>query len=310
MNVLVQTLLEEIKDDRTSGAAELVQKGGEAVSVFLSTFGGPPSSFPRELTDLARRLITCQPSMAPFFHLANLLLLTVEDVPGVEGMKKEVQEVVEAFLLRLKCSGELISNHARALIPAGSRVFTHSYSSTVLRVLTDARRDGRACDVVCTEARPLCEGFQMAGRLREAGIPVQVEVDAASIYRVKDAGLVLVGADCLSPLGLVNKVGTYGLALAARERRVPFYALCSTEKLLGLKMVEAFRIVRKDPREVWPHAPEGLEVVNFYFDTTPLDLLTAIVTEDGVLRGSDLMRRFQTMRVSREFPARETGASC
>lgn len=307
MNVLVQTLLEEIGEDRTSGAAELVRKGAETVSVFLSTFGGPSSSLPGELMVLARRLIACQPSMAPFFHLANLLLLAAEDVPGIEGMKKTVEEAVETFLLRLKCSGELISNHARPLIPEGARVFTHSCSSTVLHALTDARRDGRAFEAVCTESRPLYEGFQMAGRLRDAGIAVQVEVDAASIYRVKDAGLVMVGADCLSPLGLVNKVGTYGLALAARERRVPFYALCSTDKLLGLKMVEAFRILRKDAREVWPHAPEGVEVVNFYFDTTPLDLLTAIVTEEGVLRGSDLMRRFQTMRVSREFPAREAG---
>ena len=142
----------------------------------------------------------------------------------------------------------------------------------------------------------------MARELNDLGIKVQLQIDAAAAYTMKDFHLVLVGADCLTPLGLVNKVGTYGLALSAKEKRIPFYTLCGTEKLLGAKMVEKFRILKKDPREVWPHPAPGVEVLNFYFDSTPLDFLTAIVTEEGMITGSDILRRFQKKKVSKYFP--------
>jgi len=131
---------------------------------------------------------------------------------------------------------------------------------------------------------------------------VQLEIDSAAPYTLKEVDLVFIGADCLSPLGLVNKVGTYSLAVSARERRVPFYALCGTEKLLGAGMAKGFRILKKDPREVWLHPPKGVEVLNFYYDMTPLDFLTGIITEEGMIQGSEILRRFQRMTVSKYFP--------
>ena len=142
----------------------------------------------------------------------------------------------------------------------------------------------------------------MARKLGESSIRVQLQIDCAAPYTLKEADLVFVGADCLSPLGLVNKVGTYGLAASARERKVPFYALCGTEKLLGAGMAKGFRILKKDPREIWLHPAKGVEVLNFYYDITPLDFLTGIVTEEGMIAGSEILRRFQGMIVSKYFP--------
>jgi len=67
-------------------------------------------------------------------------------------------------------------------------------------------------------------------------------------------------------------------------------------------MAKKYRILKKDPREVWPDAPAGVEVFNFYFDATPLNYLSAIFTEEGMLRGSEIIRRFQRMKVSNYFP--------
>jgi len=302
MKDYIDSLLQEIKEDRTTGAGELVKKGATHVAQYISNFNGEPALLFNELIRISRKLIECQPSMAPFFHLANVILLSAKGRKGLENMKGEMTEAIERFVLRLQNSAEQISKIARGLIPERSRVLTHSYSSTVLRTLIDAKRAGKQFEVICTESRPICEGFQLAKKLGEANIKIQIQIDAAAPYAIKDADVVLVGADCLTPLGLVNKVGTYGLAFSAKERRVPFYALCGTEKLLGTEMAKGFRILKRDPKEVWPDPPKGVEVLNFYFDTTPLSLLTAIITEEGMIPGSEIARRFQKIKVSSHFP--------
>jgi len=303
MRALIDSIVEEIKADRTTGAGELAKKGAEAIALFISSSSGDAPVFLNELVGLTRKLIDCQPSMASFFHLANIVLLAAEDKKDLNETKRATKEALDNFLLHLRTTVRKISDIGRGLILQRARVLTHSYSSTVLRTLVDAKKSGQIFEVICTESRPMCEGLQMARELSELDVKVQVQIDAAAAYTMKDVALVLVGADCLTPLGLVNKVGTYGLALSAKEKNIPFYTLCGTEKLLGAKMVEKFRILKKDPREVWPHPAPGVEVLNFYFDTTPLDCLSAIVTEEGMIPGSEIFRRFQKMRVSKYFPA-------
>lgn len=302
MRTLVDSVLEEIEAERTAGAGTLGKRGAELISFFISSYSGEASSFLKELILLTKRLILAQPSMAPFFHLANIVLLAAEDPNDLKGMKAAVKGAIERFNLHLRTAARKISELGRGLIPPEGKILTHSYSSTVLRTLVDARKSGQIFRVVCTESRPVCEGFQMARELCELGVETQLQTDVAAAYTVKDVDLVLVGADCLTPLGLVNKVGTYCLALSAKARNVPFYSLCGTEKLLGAKMLGGFRILKKDPREVWPHPAPGVEVLNFYFDTTPLEFLTAVVTEEGMIPGSEIFRRFQKMRVSKYFP--------
>ena len=300
---LIDSIFQEIRKDRTTGAVELVKKGVDAIALFITHFKGDGSQFIQDLIRISKTMIDAQPSMAPFFHLANFLLLAAEDEQEIERMKEATRKAVKDFLLHLEKSGDQIAQIAGELIHRKSRVLTHSYSSTVLRTLTEAWRKGKQFEVICTEGRPNCEGFQMAQKLGESYLPVQLQIDSAAVYKMKEVDLVFVGADCLSPLGLVNKVGTYGLALSARESKVPFYALCGTEKLLGAGMAKGFRILKKDPREIWPHPAKGVEVLNFYYDTTPLDLLAGIVTEEGRILGSEILRRFQRMKVSKYFPA-------
>jgi len=302
MKTIIDSILREIREDRTTPAVELVRKGVDAIVLFITNFAGSPSLFFDELIRISKLLIDSQPSMAPFFHLANNLLLAAEGQPDIEEMKRSSKEATKSFILHLQTSTEQISKIAGGLIPEGAKVLTHSYSSTVLRTFIDASREGKAFEVLCTESRPICEGFQLAKKLSEHHIKVQLQVDCAAAYVMKDVDLVLVGADCITPYGLVSKVGTYGLAVSAKERGIQFYALCGTEKLLGAGMAKKYRILKKDPREVWPDAPAGVTVFNFYFDATPLNYLSAIFTEEGMLRGSEIIRRFQRMKVSNYFP--------
>jgi translation initiation factor 2B subunit (eIF-2B alpha/beta/delta family) len=302
MEISADSLLQEIKADHTTGAVELVKKGVDALVLFIADYEGSGARFFHELIRISKFLIDAQPAMAPFFHLANTLLLAAEDQRELGAMKEATRKAVRSFLLHLQDSGEQIARIAGELIHGNSKVLTHSHSSTVLKALTEAWTRGKRFEVICTEGRPNQEGFQMARKLGESSIRVQLQIDSAAPYTLKEVDLVFVGADCLSPLGLVNKVGTYSLAVSARERKVPFYALCGTEKLLGAGMARGFRILKKNPREIWLHPAKGVEVLNFYYDITPLDFLTGIITEEGMIPGSEILRRFQRMAVSKYFP--------
>ena len=138
---------------------------------------------------------------------------------------------------------EGIKRYGLALLKDKRKAITHSYSSTVLNVLGSCK----GIEVICPESRPLYEGLRTAQELGERGIRVKIVVDSAASSLMGECDVVIVGADAITPDGVVNKIGTYGLALAARERKVPFYVLAGTEKLLPAPFAQALRIEERDP---------------------------------------------------------------
>jgi translation initiation factor 2B subunit (eIF-2B alpha/beta/delta family) len=121
----------------------------------------------------------------------------------------------------------------------------------------------------------------MAGRVGALGIPVTLIVDAAVYRFLPRAQMVFVGADSISPRGLVNKTGTSLVALGASKLGVPVYALCGREKFLP-ESYEPPPEQPRNPREILECDVPNVTVENYYFDTTPLEYLTGIVTEDGM----------------------------
>jgi len=172
---------------------------------------------------------------------------------------------------------------------------THSYSSTVLQVLGHSQ----GIEVICPESRPLAEGLRTAKALGAKGIRVRLVADFAALSLVGESDLVMVGADAITPDGVVNKVGTYGLALAAREKAVPFYVLAGREKFLPAPLSRALRIEKKNPKEITQETIPNVVVENRYFDFTPLDLITGVVTQAGVIAGDEVRRLLQGMGISK-----------
>ena len=92
----------------------------------------------------------------------------------------------------------------------------------------------------------------------------------------------MVGADAVFPTGLVNKIGTKGLALAAKEARIPFYVLCNTEKMWPQPPSEPLETKIRPPQELGHKPDPNILVLNFSFDLTPLPLISGIITEKGI----------------------------
>jgi methylthioribose-1-phosphate isomerase len=188
------------------------------------------------------------------------------------------------------------------LVPDGATVLTHCNAGalatagygTALGVIRAAREAGKQVRVVADETRPLLQGARLtAWELLRDGIPVTLIADGAagSLMRRGLITCVVVGADRIAANGdVANKIGTYPLAVLAREHGIPFYVAAPTSTLdLSLASGDAIPIEERRPEEVTrlrgvPIAPDGVEVLNPAFDVTPAAYVTAIITERGVAR--------------------------
>jgi translation initiation factor eIF-2B subunit delta len=265
-----------IAADNVTGAMGLVRRAAESVLASAGNFDSPDA-----LVIAADELKRSQPAMAPMFHLSQRLRAAARS--GALGLADRISRYCGELLDQIERSDHAIAAHAMALFPDAAKVLTHSYSSTVAAVLEAAHRAGKLAGVIATESRPIGEGVHLARRIAGQGVPVDLIIDAAAALVLGETQLVLVGADSLSARGLVNKIGTHLIALAAREREIPFFAACSSLKIAPESFAPGAEPSRS-PSEVLAGEIPGCRVRNYYFDTTPVDLLTGVVTENGIIK--------------------------
>jgi methylthioribose-1-phosphate isomerase len=199
-----------------------------------------------------------------------------------------------------------MGEHGAALLFDGCRVLTHCNAGalatggmgTALAPIYVASERGLSIRAFADETRPLLQGARLtAFELHEAGVDVTLITDsmAASLMARGEVDLVLVGSDRIARNGDVcNKIGTYGVAVLARQHGVPFYAVAplstfDPKTLSG----DDIPIEERDPAEITEGfgrrtAPAGIRVWNPAFDVTPARLVTGIVTEVGVIRRPDV----------------------
>jgi len=189
-----------------------------------------------------------------------------------------------------------------ALIRDGHGVLTHCNAGglatadfgTALAVLFCAAEQGRRFQVYVDETSPLLQGARLtAWELQQHGIDVTLICDnmAAQVMKEGRVQLVVVGADRIAANGdTANKIGTYSVALLARAHAIPFYVAAPSSTFdLSLPTGEAIPIEQRDAREVThgfgqQTAPDGIKVYNPAFDVTPAYLITAMITEQGLIR--------------------------
>jgi len=188
------------------------------------------------------------------------------------------------------------------LVPEGARLLTHCNAGalatagygTALGVVRSAARAGKVRRVFAGETRPYLQGARLtAWELTREGIPTTLITDsmAGHLMARSELDAVIVGADRIAANGdVANKIGTYPLAVLARENGIPFYVAAPVSTFdLARPSGEAIPIEERAPEEVTHHggrrlAPEGVSVRNPAFDVTPNRYVTAIVCERGVAR--------------------------
>ena len=275
----------QLAEDHRSGATALAAQAAEVFTLAAETSRAPgEAQFLADLAEVGHVLMAAQPAMAPLFHLANGILNAVERAPA-EAKRTAVSATAKGFVAGLTRRNAKLVDVAQAHFGPQEVVLTLSASATVEAALRRAHNAGLTRRVLCAESRPLNEGVEMARRLAEAGVAVTLVADALAPSLVSEATLVLVGADTVSARGVVNKAGTYALALAAEAAARPFVVLAASDKLLPTRLTDLAALVGEERAavEMLPAPIPGVAVLNRPFDLTPLGLVSAVVTEKGAL---------------------------
>lgn len=294
----LEQLITPIRDDLLSGAAEIALR---AITIFQTvmndTDGRTVEQVKERMVQTARALVNAQPAMAPLFHLSNSVLQAIDSARTLEQLQKQCQDALDQTERTLCESANTIADVVFDLIPPGELVFAYSFSSTVVSCLLNARAKGRYFRVACTEARPAMEGRKLASRLASGNIEVIHTFDNAFGLILANCSAAFMGCDCIGSPGVVNKVGSWSLAVACRELGVPLYALAGTEKFVSDDRLFEFERHFRPDKEVWEDAPKGVRILNHQFELVPFSLLSGLVTEQGVLREQDIPRYMSKLAV-------------
>lgn len=280
--------MSDFTEDRRSGSADVARGFLDALERWAAVdTTTKPEAFRESLLGFLRMAQAAQPTMA-LVHQFAWRALEIADtgikrgdaLPTIRGSldascKAEREDLAAAQTSLARQALELLDTR-------NAWIATMSASGTVVEALVEAQRAGRAPRALVAEGRPHLEGRATATALAAAGIPVWLVVDAALPLLLSQARMVWIGADAVTDGGVLNKIGSFAAALAAREHSVPVYALAPRRKFLSARN-KALKILEMPPAELWDTPAPGVEPRNVYFESVPLALLRGVVVEDGVL---------------------------
>ncbi|ASJ00362.1 translation initiation factor eIF-2B alpha/beta/delta subunit family protein [Thermococcus gorgonarius] len=264
----VKMIIEEMKAERIRGASWLAKKGAEAYRLLAEMMEG--EELEKALEEIREEIINVNMTMASLYNLTRFIPIT--------GNPTLVKSKAEEFIKLSEEAKREIGNIGSELIDENEVIITHSFSSAVLEILKSARRKGKRFRVILTESNPDYEGIALARELEKLDVPFEVITDAQIGLFSKKATLALVGADNITQDGaLINKAGTYLLALACHDNSVPFYGAAESFKIHPELKSEEVEIIER------PYTRQGFRVRNYLFDITPWKYIRGIITEFGVL---------------------------
>jgi methylthioribose-1-phosphate isomerase len=295
-----QEVAEAIRTMKIRGAPLLGAAAGFALALTAyHSEAGDREELIDELEDAAKTIRETRPTAVNLFWALDRILgrakaisQTVSDTAAfvVDEAKKIADEDVAA--------NHLIGKHGAKLIKDGDTVLTHCNAGalatvdygTALGVVRAAFEEGKKIRVFAAETRPLLQGARLTTyELKRDGIPVTLITDGVVGYvmykRMIDS--VFVGADRIVRDAVINKVGTFSVAVLAKEHKIPFYVAAPRSSFDLTRSSDAVTIEERKPEEVthiWGQriATEGVPVLNPAFDITPLKYVTGIICEDGI----------------------------
>ena len=259
---------------------------------------------------IADTISKTRPTAVNLFWAVNRMRETFENTLAGAGSEPEkitrtrarLVEEAQGVLAEDIAVNQAMGRHGEALLQDSSTVLTHCNAGalatggygTALGVIRAAVEAGKKIGVFADETRPFLQGSRLtAWELAKDGIPVTVITDNMAGHFMKQSKIqaVIVGADRIAGNGdVANKIGTYTVAVLARENRIPFYVAAPLSTIdLNIASGEEIPIEERSPAEVthWrgiQTAPENVEARHPAFDVTPHQYVTAIITERGIAR--------------------------
>jgi methylthioribose-1-phosphate isomerase len=292
---------------------DMVVRGAPAIGVAAAmgiALGVKQSSAPdiaglrNEFGQICRAMGETRPTAVNLFWAIRRMQQKFDAVAaqGIHHVKISLVEEAQQLLLEDIAANQAMGRYGAALLPSSGGVLTHCNAGalatcgygTALGVIRSAIQDGKQLHVFADETRPFLQGARLTTwELMKDGIPTTLIADnmAGAMMHQGKINAVIVGADRIAANGdVANKIGTYTVAVLAKEHSIPFYVAAPWSTVdMNMPGGEGIPIEQRSPREVTHHAgkqvaPDGVQVENPAFDVTPNRYVAAIITERGIAR--------------------------
>ena len=301
--------VEAIRDMAVRGAGAIGVAAGYAAA--QATHEAPASDYRPFLEQAAAQIRRARPTAQDLFFAVDRVMDAALSSPSVEAARQAARRVAEQLADDNARAGEQIGRVGAELLREGMRILTHCNAGwlafadwgSALAPIYQAHRRGMKPFVYVDETRPRSQGAKLtAWELGQEGVPHAILVDAAagSLMRQGRVDVVIVGADRIAANGdVANKIGTYPLAVLAQRHHIPFYVAAPRSTFdLATPTGAEIPIEERSPEEVCDVvgqapdgrqarvriSPEGSGAINPAFDVTPAELITALITDEGLIR--------------------------
>lgn len=271
----------------------------------------PKERFNNAIEEAANLIRSTRPTASNLFWAINRILNIVkiypENPPAISEFIIEEAKIMAQEDINVNRN---IGKHGANLLDDNDVVLTHCNAGslatvqygTALAPIRYAIEQGKKISVIADETRPRLQGARLtAYELQYDKIPVKVIADTSSglLMRLGKVNKVIVGTDRVTSDAVFNKIGTYLVALAAKDNGIPFYVAAPTSTLSLHETIDDVIIEQRDSNEVSTIlgklriVPEGVDCLNYAFDITPFKLVTGIITEDGVFSPKELIEKYK-----------------
>ena len=256
----LHSIYRDIKEVRTQGAINIAKAALKAYSL-------------KPNKENKKNLIKLRPTEPMLVHVLNLV-----------GKISE-KDILNHF----SCAQNRINKNIFKIIKSGDKIFTHCHSTNVSKALIYAKRNKKNFEVYNTETRPLYQGRITAKELSKSGIKVTSFIDSAMNEALRDSDIVFLGADAILKSGVINKVGSASIAEISFLHKKPLYIVADSWKFTP----ENIQIEERNFKEVWKNAPKKIKIRNPAFEKIDKRYITGIISELGILRYGEFLRRMK-----------------
>lgn len=295
----IEQLEKDIKSIKIQGATNVALAVVRGMEIVVDSFEHDPKILLKNVVDVGNKLAHCRTN-EPLARNAVKYLEVKYKTGSVSATTKEeisktVSQLNAGYLNMVERAKEKMVGYIDHLDPI-TNAFTHCHSSTVEKMLIALSKKTDDYKVACSETRPLFQGRITAQNLLNAGVNTTMIIDSAAPSFVADRSffpvdVVFIGADEISVQGdVINKIGSFGIALGAYYSSTPLYVVASLLKMNPESAYKTSEIEMRNPYEVWENPPQGLSIYNPAFEVVSNKMITGYITEVGIIKPEDMAR--------------------
>lgn len=295
---MIEKVYKDIKSLKIQGATAVAR----AIIATLGRYGiGDRSKnlriWQKNLKKVADYLLSARPTEPMAQNGVKFIFSELKLVrpKNIQQAKNYLKKATDDFLILMEDAAQIIIPIGQTVIKNGDNILTHCHSWLVEQILVTAKKSGKNFKVFNTETRPLFQGRITAQKLLKAGIKTTLVTDSSagfliSQYSGKELMIdkIILGADAILFNGsVINKIGSYGIAVAADQQGIPVYIAAP---LLKFHPKSWIKIEERSPREIWPKAPKKIKIINFAFDLIPAEWVKGVICEAGIIKPKNIKK--------------------